>query len=165
MARRRPPQALFPDFGRGIAATCTTGEGAVVEAVLTDALVHCVVEDPIMFTETAVASLVEAQFEDGGAWTLGAATAETLEAEKQVLFKEYEKQVSANPPDCLRALRKMLQAGPVRRCVRGRCDWPQPPACLPATAPRGGQALSILLHSSPCTHTHTRAHTHTHTHI
>ena len=106
---------LFPGLAQGgaIAVTCKDSGGEVVETVLTDALEQCVVEDPIMFTETLLPSLVEAQFEKGGAWTLGAAAVGTLNAEKGVLFKEYEKQVSAVPPDCLRALRKMLQSGPV----------------------------------------------------
>ena len=56
-----------------VAVTCTTEEGVTVETVInTDTMEHCVVEDNITCCENLLPSFVEAQFSEGGRWTLSA---------------------------------------------------------------------------------------------
>ena len=111
-------EVLFPQLaaGGGIAVTCTNDEGEVVETVLSNDLEHCVIEDPIMFSEVALPALVEAQFDVNGAWTAGSAGVDTLEMERANNFALYEENISNDakgPPACMSALRRMLQGGPV----------------------------------------------------
>jgi hypothetical protein len=113
-----------------VAVTCTvegklTADGfQVVETVVAASEVgspprHCVFIDPIALSDTSIAALVEAQFEEGGAWTLGRGTAYSIAEEKAVLFGHYEKAVSEENPECLATLRRMLQAGPLTRVYTG----------------------------------------------
>merc|ERR1712166_148936 len=109
---------LFPQLADGgaIAVTCTNDAGETVETILDASLEQCVVEDPIMMTEVALPSLVEAQFESGGAWTVASAGTETLDMERESNFALYEENIlkDANgPPACMSGLRRMLQSGPV----------------------------------------------------
>jgi hypothetical protein len=62
-------KVLFPQLGLaggGIAVTCTTNEGEIVETIVDAELEHCVLEDPITLSEVLLPALVEAQFESRG---------------------------------------------------------------------------------------------------
>jgi hypothetical protein len=62
-------KVLFPQLGLaggGIAVTCTTDEGEIVETIVDAELEHCVLEDPITLSEVLLPALVEAQFESRG---------------------------------------------------------------------------------------------------
>ena len=54
-----------------------------------------------MYTEISIPSLVECQFESGGAWVLSRGTAEGIENEKGALFSKYAAAISEDPPGCL----------------------------------------------------------------
>ena len=55
--------------------------------------------DSIMFCECFLPALAEAQFSEGGAWTLGKGAADTLAMEKGLLFSVYEKLITQVPPE------------------------------------------------------------------
>jgi len=102
----------------GVCVTCKNGAGEIVEAVVKvdgDSVEMCYMEDPIMFSMIALPALVEAQFEPDGEWVLSQADVEGCNGEKGVLFGSYSKMVSNEQPDCIAALRRMLQAGPVNK--------------------------------------------------
>ena len=113
---------LFPALSRGgIAVTAQDDYGETVETILDNDFNHCVAEDPIMMCQVTLPTCVEAQFEEGGDWCVGSAGADTLQQEQATLFKTYEEMVTAKSPDCLSALRRMLQASPVGSVfARGR---------------------------------------------
>jgi hypothetical protein len=116
---------LFPSLAEpgavAIAVQCVDGYDETIETILDAKLEHCVAEDPIMMSEATLPSIVEAQFELGGPWTSGAAPADTLAGEKENLFKIYETFMTQENPECLSALRRMLQAAPVGTAfARGR---------------------------------------------
>lgn len=73
-----------------MAVVCETPDGETIET-LVDGLTgkHHKFEDPILYTEVAVPSLVEAQFDEGGPWVLSRGTVEGIENEKAVLFEKY----------------------------------------------------------------------------
>ena len=52
---------------------------------------------------------IEARFTEGGPWVAAATGVDTLEFERGASFAEYEKAVTKLPPDCISALRRMLQ--------------------------------------------------------
>jgi len=105
---------LFAALGQGgIAVTAKDSYGDTVETILDNDLNHCISENPIMMTEATVTSCVEAQFGEGGDWTVGAGDLETLQMEQASLFKNYETMITAESPECLSALRRMLQSSPV----------------------------------------------------
>lgn len=106
-----------------VAVTCTNESGDTIETVVNaETKEHVVLEDPIMMSELALPSLVEAQFEEGGAWTVGCGSAEFLDMEKAANFSTYAKNVSKPDPDCLSTLRQYLQKGPVTRLYSGGVD-------------------------------------------
>jgi hypothetical protein len=80
---------------------------------------HLKLEDPIMYTEIAIPSLVEAQFTVGGAWVLSRGTVEGVEAEKSILFGKYAEAITQLPPGCLATLRRLIQAGPITTVFSG----------------------------------------------
>ena len=101
-------------------AVAVVGEcaGEIMETVVridADDCEHCFLEDPIMMTEVPLPGLVEAQFEEGGVWVMGAGGMDSIMGEKAALWKVYEGMVTKVPPDCMSATRRMLQAGPVIR--------------------------------------------------
>mmetsp|Transcript_30781 Transcript_30781/g.80546 ORF Transcript_30781/g.80546 Transcript_30781/m.80546 type:complete len:1703 (+) Transcript_30781:130-5238(+) len=106
---------LFPELAEGgIAATCVTDSGEVVETILTSGLKHCTVPDVMfMVDELALTQLPEAQFVGGGPWIAAATGTTTVEMERENVFALYEKNVTQLPPDCISALRRMLQDGPI----------------------------------------------------
>ena len=75
-----------------------------------------------MYTEVAIPSLVEAQFEEGGPWTLSRGTAAGVEHEKAALFQKYADTISEDPPSCLATLRRLLQVHSSSR-QRATCYW------------------------------------------
>jgi hypothetical protein len=107
----------------GVAVTCKDEEGNILETVVTVSAdgecEHCVFTDPVMYSETSVAGLVEAQFVEGGPWVLSRATMSGVDGEKASLFKVYEGKVTEDPPECLSTLRRMLQAGPITSLYTG----------------------------------------------
>ena len=106
-----------------VAVTCTDENGDTMETVVNaETKEHVVFEDPIMMSELALPSLVEAQFEEGGAWTVGSGNAEALDMEKKNNFATYAENVSKPSPDCLSTLRQYLQKGPVTRLYSGGVD-------------------------------------------
>ena len=80
---------------------------------------HFKLLDPIMYTETSLPSLVEAQFEAGGPWILSRGSLATITREKQEFFNRYEAIVRKDPPECLSTLRRMLQSGPITTVYTG----------------------------------------------
>lgn len=116
-------ELLFPSLAKegAIAVQCVDGYDEVMETVLDANLEQCATEDPIMFCAATLPSIVEAQFEEGGPWVSGGSPEDTLEQEKSTLFKIYEKFMTQENPDCLTALRRMLQSAPVGTAfARGR---------------------------------------------
>jgi hypothetical protein len=111
---------LTPD--NAVAVTCTSSSGVVETLVNVQTMEHCKFEDPILCTELAIPSLVEAQFEPNGKWVLSRGSMQNIEMEKASLFSRYEKAISMDPPECLSTLRKMLQSGPVTRLYTGGGD-------------------------------------------
>jgi ubiquitin-conjugating enzyme E2 N len=106
-----------------VAVTCTDERGATVETIInTETMTHVIYEDPIMFSELSLPSLVEASFEEGGAWTVGSGSVESLDMEKKCNFALYSTNVSKLEPDCLATLRQYLQKGPVTRLYSGGVD-------------------------------------------
>jgi ubiquitin-protein ligase len=118
--------AIFGSIAEGltadnaVAVTCSSESMGTVEAIINvDTMEHCKFEDPIMMTEGLIATLIEAQFEQGGPWVLSRGTVEGYEQEKQILFKNYEDFITKDPPECLSTLRKMMQNGPINRLYTG----------------------------------------------
>jgi len=118
--------ALFAGIAPGLTAangavvTCSSDTMGTVEAIVNlETMEHCKFEDPIMFSEGLIASLVEAQFEHAGPWVLSRGAREGIEQEKGTLFSSYEKMVTMENPECLSTLRKMLQKGPITRLYTG----------------------------------------------
>jgi ubiquitin-activating enzyme E1 len=96
---------------------CKTQHGDMFETVVnTETMEHVCFEDPIMCTEESLLSLVEAQFTEGGRWTLSLGTREGIEGEKQSLFSTYSTTIQKDSPECLRTLMAYLQSRPVT-CV------------------------------------------------
>jgi hypothetical protein len=106
-----------------VAVTCSVegrGDGAVVETLVDEASgEHLVMMDPIMYTEVAIPSLVEAQFVQGAPWTLSRGTADGIAREKEVLFAKYAETIRQDPPGCLATLRRLLQAAPITTVYSG----------------------------------------------
>lgn len=72
-----------------VAVTCKAEGGEIVETIVnSDTMEHCLYEDPIMYTELSISTLVEAQFEEGGPWVLARGTLESIQREKSVNFKQ-----------------------------------------------------------------------------
>ena len=54
-----------------VAVTCKATDGSIVETIVnTDTMEQCLFECPVTFEEKSIASLLEAQFVQGGPWTL-----------------------------------------------------------------------------------------------
>ena len=103
-----------------VAVTCKDANGNVVEAVVnSDTMEQCTVEDTTMCEVLPISKLVEAQFENGGVWTTGVAGVTVIEGEKTHLFGIYKDEISKAPPDCLKSLQHMLQAGPITKVYSG----------------------------------------------
>lgn len=105
-----------------VAVTCTVegSEGLVAETLVDAASQqHLVMTDPIMYTEVAIPSLVEAQFVEGGPWTLSRGTADGIAREKEILFAKYAETIGQDPPGCLATLRRLLQAAPITTVYTG----------------------------------------------
>ena len=103
-----------------VAVTCVDAYDTLLETVVNaDTMAHVVFEDPIMMSEASIGSLVEARFSADGPWVLSRGALENVDQEKGALFSGYEGTVSKEQPDCLSALRRMLQAGPVTKLYTG----------------------------------------------
>jgi len=112
--------AITPGCTTIAAVVCETTSGETIETLVdTSNGEHLKLEDPIMYTEIAIPSLVEAQFIEGGDWVLSRGTAEGVEAEKSILFGKYADAITELPPSCLATLRRLLQAGPITTVFSG----------------------------------------------
>lgn len=118
-------ESLAPGLtvANAVAVICTDESGATVETVVNaETKEHVIFEDPIMMSELALPTLAEAQFVEGGAWTVAGGGVDMLDMEKKVNFATYDKTVSAPAPECLSTLRSYLQSGPVTRLYSGGGD-------------------------------------------
>jgi hypothetical protein len=101
----------------------------VVETIVnTDTMRHVTLADPIFYQECLIPSFVEAQFVDGGSWTLARGGAAVIEDQKRTLFQIYAKDISEENPKCLSTLRRMLQGGPITRVYTGGGRPPHTPS-------------------------------------
>ena len=118
-----PSHGLTPE--NTVAVTCSVNgdESEVVETIVAASAggppTHCVFTDPIYYSETSLAALVEGQFEEGGPWTTSRGADSAFRDEKANHFKHYEAAITQQNPECLATLRRMLQAGPITRCYSG----------------------------------------------
>jgi hypothetical protein len=112
--------SLRPDSTTIVSVVCENSSGETVETLVDYSTgEHLKLEDPIMYTEIAIPSLVEAQFCVGGPWVLSRGTREGVEAEKNVLFAKYAEAITQLPPGCLATLRRLIQAGPITTVFSG----------------------------------------------
>jgi len=124
-------QALYPDLSEqnAVAVICNNSAGECVETVVNgETMTHCLFEDPIMCEEHSICSLVEAQFEPDGRWTVSRADVEQLNQEKRTQFKRYSDMISRDQPDCLKTLRSLLQSRPITCLYSGGGNPPHIPS-------------------------------------
>lgn len=95
-----------------IAVVCETSDGEFMETLIDrKTKEHLKLEDPIMYTEVSIPSLVEAQFVNNGEWVLSRGTLQGIESEKDILFSKYAETMEQDPPSCLATLRRLIQSG------------------------------------------------------
>jgi hypothetical protein len=111
-------EGLTPE--NALCVSCKTADGDVVETIVnSDTMEHLTFTDPIFYEECFIPSFVEAQFVEGGSWTLARGGVPVIEEQKKILFNMYSKDISEENPTCLSTLRRMLQSGPITRVYTG----------------------------------------------
>ena len=74
-----------------VAVTCKATDGSIVETIVnTDTMEQCLFECPVFCEEKSIASLLEAQFVQGGPWTLSHADLEVVTALKSSQWSNTE---------------------------------------------------------------------------
>jgi hypothetical protein len=100
------------NVGNVVAVVCLTTEGQLMETLVDRSTgEHLKLEDPIMYTEVSIPSLVEAQFVPDGPWVLSRGQLSGIQAEKECLFAKYAETIEQDPPSCLATLRRLIQSG------------------------------------------------------